>query len=96
MQPYYEKVFDSVNQVEHDRADKGKILSDQEHLRERRGTCQACESMFSVRIDRSLARCKLVIEMQKTLKALCGGGGAMRCYVPWRLRRRELRAIRAC
>ena len=27
MQPYYEKVFDSVNQVEHDKSDKGKILA---------------------------------------------------------------------
>ena len=27
MQLYYEKVFDSVNQVEHDKSDKGKILA---------------------------------------------------------------------
>ena len=70
MQPYYEKVFDSVNQVEHDPRDKGKILaiknisgSDEERV-ELNKVCLASGS-----IEVWLG--KLVVEMQRTLKALC-------------------------
>ena len=70
MQPYYEKVFDSVNQVEHDKSDKGKILaiknisgSDEERVK----LAKVCLASGSIEVWLG----KLVIEMQKTLKALC-------------------------
>ena len=70
MQPYYEKVFDSVNEVEHDKNDKTKILAiknidgaDFEAIKLKR-TCLASGS-----IEVWLG--KLVIEMQRTLKQLC-------------------------
>ena len=70
MQPYYEKVFDSVNQVEHDPRDKGKILaiknisgSDEERVK----LNKVCLASGSIEVWLG----KLVVEMQRTLKALC-------------------------
>ena len=70
MQPYYEKVFDSVNQVEHDKNDKGKILaiknisgSDEERVT----LAKTCLASGSIEVWLG----KLVVEMQRTLKALC-------------------------
>ena len=70
MQPYYEKVFDSVNQVEHDPRDKGKILaiknisgSDEERV----PLAKVCLASGSIEVWLG----KLVVEMQRTLKSLC-------------------------
>ena len=69
MQPYYEKVFDSVNQVEHDKSDKGKILAIKNISGSMRRVKLAKVCLASGSIEVWLG--KLVIEMQKTLKALC-------------------------
>ncbi|KAJ1446978.1 dynein heavy chain and region D6 of dynein motor-domain-containing protein [Pelagophyceae sp. CCMP2097] len=70
MQPYYEKVFDSVNQVDHNRIDKARIVamkningSDEEVVQ------LANPVAASGSIELWLG--SLVSEMQRSLKALC-------------------------
>ena len=81
MQPYYEKVFDSVNQVTHDRQDKGKIVA----LKNISGSDEEIVKLATIvqaagSIEVWLGA--LVKEMQRSLKALCEVAAAQCAELP--------------